>query len=287
MSDLNEPGVLFHYCSTEAMLAILQSKKVRLSSVLASNDSLEGKVSRGTLIEMFMDQVSDPNLVGEFQKLVAEQASLEGLAFCLSERGDVLSQWRGYADDGRGVAIGFSTNHLRRLSQAVGHTTWFELVEIKYHLHEHREQVQAIIDGVMKVVSDGWGKKIGLLSLGGETTYEEHFHQQQVLRQAAATHLRKLLWTTFAAKPKAFEEEQEWRLLHLMIPDVNFVCEYRASATRAIPFRTVDLFDVPGIPIVEVVLGPKHATQVDEAERMLEGLGYGNVSVKRSIASYR
>lgn len=34
-------------------------------------------------------------------------AANEGLGFCLSERGDLLSQWRGYAAQGRGVSIAF------------------------------------------------------------------------------------------------------------------------------------------------------------------------------------
>src|SRR5262249_7878269 len=34
---------------------------------------------------------------------------------CFSLDGDSLSQWRAYADDGMGVAIGFSTAELRRL----------------------------------------------------------------------------------------------------------------------------------------------------------------------------
>jgi len=29
---------------------------------------------------------------------------------CFSEKGDLLSQWRAYADDGEGVAIGFDPN---------------------------------------------------------------------------------------------------------------------------------------------------------------------------------
>lgn len=33
-------------------------------------------------------------------------------AFCLSEEADLLSQWRGYADDGRGVCIGFKKEAL-------------------------------------------------------------------------------------------------------------------------------------------------------------------------------
>lgn len=38
---------------------------------------------------------------------------MSALGFCLSEDGDVLSQWRGYADNAQGVAIGFEIENLR------------------------------------------------------------------------------------------------------------------------------------------------------------------------------
>ena len=40
------------------------------------------------------------------------EESLVGVGFCLSEEGDLLSQWRGYAADASGVVIGFSRNYL-------------------------------------------------------------------------------------------------------------------------------------------------------------------------------
>lgn len=43
---------------------------------------------------------------------------LVGLGFCLSAKGDLLSQWRGYAGNATGVAIGFSGKYLKRLSGA-------------------------------------------------------------------------------------------------------------------------------------------------------------------------
>ncbi|WP_416152053.1 DUF2971 domain-containing protein [Pseudomonas sp. Bout1] len=37
-----------------------------------------------------------------------------GLATCFSKAGDVLSQWRAYADDGQGYAIGFDSKLLKK-----------------------------------------------------------------------------------------------------------------------------------------------------------------------------
>ena len=43
-------------------------------------------------------------------------ALVDGLGFCLSKKGDLLSQWRGYADDAFGVSIGFEKDYLKKLS---------------------------------------------------------------------------------------------------------------------------------------------------------------------------
>ena len=57
-------------------------------------------------------------------------------AICFSERGDSLSQWRGYADDGSGVCIGFRADRIsgmlgkNRESKEPGHT--FEFARIRY-----------------------------------------------------------------------------------------------------------------------------------------------------------
>ena len=40
-------------------------------------------------------------------ELIEAQDAFIYWAFCLSEEGDLLSQWRGYGDDGRGFSIGF------------------------------------------------------------------------------------------------------------------------------------------------------------------------------------
>ena len=68
---------------------------------LADRDSLDEKDRRLLL-----------KGIGLFEK------TFDGLGFCLSEKCDLLSQWRGYAEDGTGVAIGFSVEYLKWLSSA-------------------------------------------------------------------------------------------------------------------------------------------------------------------------
>ena len=45
-------------------------------------------------------------------KLFSKEDETDVYCFCMSELPDSLGQWRAYADDGRGVAIGFSREFL-------------------------------------------------------------------------------------------------------------------------------------------------------------------------------
>lgn len=111
---MSNPKTLYHYCSPENFLRILQSREIQLSALKLSNDTLEGKLVARTLLRIAernkMDEQHRQRLL---EMLEFFETSCEGLGFCLSADGDLLSQWRGYANDGAGIAIGFSTDYLR------------------------------------------------------------------------------------------------------------------------------------------------------------------------------
>jgi len=109
--------ILYHYCSTEAFHSIISSRSIWLSALALSNDSMEGKM----LIDAFTrlakrDKIDRQSLVLLQDKILAYHKD-EGFGFSLSLEGDLLSQWRGYAEDGCGVSIGFSKSYLQKLTK--------------------------------------------------------------------------------------------------------------------------------------------------------------------------
>jgi len=128
--------VLYHYCSVETFLNIIRNKTIRLSDVGKSNDYMETK----WLLEYFEKEVirqyqENPSILSnqviyglddidtikflvqnEKQKMMRRTDHLFYTA-CFSENGDKLSQWRGYADDGYGVSLGFNFNVLKSISE--------------------------------------------------------------------------------------------------------------------------------------------------------------------------
>lgn len=120
------PKTLYHYCSVNTFFSIMKNKSVWMSDVRKSNDSLEVKWINGHyrlfLLNTWIDYVKsveekDSVSLKDFEKFdaikelsdfILKPELSKAWVFCLSELGDHLGQWRGYGDDGKGVAIGFN-----------------------------------------------------------------------------------------------------------------------------------------------------------------------------------
>jgi len=132
--DTASSPIVYHYCSLEAFLAIIQSKCLRLSDINTMNDSHEMHWAYSKLAEA-------ANSIAEFDEIFLEefddvfsklQLSSLPLIACLSKDGDVLSQWRAYADDGAGVALGLDTALLKKLSVRFGQVVYAEIDQLAY-----------------------------------------------------------------------------------------------------------------------------------------------------------
>ncbi len=122
--SLNDKSLKYHYCSVSTFYNMIKNQSIWLSDVSKSNDSQELKwfltKSEEALQQIWDSLISERKQAGyadnpvEVQSLYASivQAlhteTIKCWAFCLSEKRDDLGQWRGYADDGKGLSIGFN-----------------------------------------------------------------------------------------------------------------------------------------------------------------------------------
>jgi hypothetical protein len=200
------------------------------------------------------------------------------LASCLSRNGDVLSQWRAYADDGRGYAIGFHAQTIQRMA--------VRAFRIEYAPEVQVAEVSAF---VRKLHADFAGSDRG---------------EGSQFQEACET----LAVDLAAYKNPAFSEEDEVRLIHALVFEPS-----GASAKLVDPGGTA--FNLPsdpvpvgfhirdGIPVAhvdldfagavppkmvrEVVMGPRCSALATAVSVFLETLGLTEVVVKKSVASYR
>lgn len=237
-----------------------------LSSLSASNDSLEGRLVEKFLLNRVGNANLDANQISAAIQLISKSFEMsDGLGFCLSTECDLLSQWRGYADDGRGFAIGFSKSYFENefIPANQSQEPPITLEEVVYEDIEANESdfLNEIFEILMKAVQSKNDKKID--------------------------NIIKLIRRRYTIKNDAFKEESEWRLLTFFLnkPGNDHV-EYRPSGNQLTPYLPLDLSN-HSKAISAVVIGPKNVTPKSIVEKFLSKCRFENVEVTNSRATYR
>ncbi|MDB5742536.1 MAG: hypothetical protein JWR68_851 [Polaromonas sp.] len=262
---------LFHYCSTASFHAIVESNSIRLSSLSLSNDSMEGKLVGQTIGKSIAPGQGGPNDL--LRQVVEMEKGNDALGFCLSQWDDRLSQWRGYADDGAGLCIGFSKPYLKKLTAELKPDGFgdLRLEEIDYDPASHERLVKPAIDQFAKV--------LGAEGVNNYARLRDH-------ERARIGPVMDLSQKLFLLKSEAFKEEGEWRLLSTFNPQLPFKGKFHPKGNRLVPFMEIKL-KIDEHVIEQIVLGPKHVTPENVVKRFLETSGFPNVKVSRSAATYR
>jgi len=284
------PKTLYHYCSLETLLTILKSKTIRLSDLRKMQDSCE---------RSWVWRRMEPLLKDAYSKLDAldtPERSLKALehiteyweswllpggayseyALCLSEKRDLLSQWRGFADDGHGVSIGYNVGVLRLLEGK----KCFSLKSIDYSFDELK--IKEKVEQLLKYLQTDF-----LL------TREDALEVDGMLDLMAVANYM------FVKNP-AFIEEAEWRLVF----QPNYAkdnereksftykefgiksLQHRATRDKIVGYHDIDVSGYLDSLISSITVGPKcRATYIDIME-MTYALGYSGIEYFASEATY-
>ncbi|MFA5322959.1 MAG: DUF2971 domain-containing protein [Smithella sp.] len=215
------PEILYHYCSLGTFKAIIENKTIRLSNIFKMNDSSEVmhvlELLPGTVYENEQAHVNCSALPFKYKgkegkelidelvldiKKDIEKVKYPSYIASFSKHQDDLGQWRGYADDGCGVAIGYDGKKLYDIVQDSSlHIT---ITDVCYSLMEHKDYIKrAIVPLIFKALENAANN--GNVK-NGQCPYEkmvliEIVHAVSACLLAAAQY-----------KHKDYENEQEWRL---------------------------------------------------------------------------
>lgn len=110
--------ILYHYCNLQAFMSIIKTKQLWLTDPRSMNDSTECwwymTVLKDVLSELYKKENIDVARLNEIHQMAYANGSFRKFLTSFSEEENSLSQWRGYADDGRGFAIGFDVKKNER-----------------------------------------------------------------------------------------------------------------------------------------------------------------------------
>lgn len=107
------PAIIYHYTDDAGLRGILESGKIWLSDIFSLNDPSELSHGFSILVETLKASASSgppeaklfANSMDRFQVRIRDTAQYFSCSF--SATGDDLGQWRAYADNGHGYALGF------------------------------------------------------------------------------------------------------------------------------------------------------------------------------------
>jgi hypothetical protein len=225
-NNYSADNIVYHYCDLETFRKIIRKPKLRLTNIVKSNDESEIKYGLGVFkeetymsIRRVVRKLKNPELIefsenfdsDEFFSTLFEATDFAYYAVCFSQAGDSLSQWRAYANNGNGVAIGFNTSYLKTFSRY--RNRLLEYRKINYSKNALRKIITEYLEKALTVISEG-------------EAILQCDYENVLLRL-----LSKAIYSSVFYKHHAFKEEKEFRLAYF--PFLNL------GSLKAKTFNTV------------------------------------------------
>ncbi|MGM7893081.1 DUF2971 domain-containing protein [Yersinia enterocolitica] len=266
-------SLIYHYCNPEAFLQIIEKKKLWLSATNNMNDSAEDRWvenSLGNVLRSIIDETNNDWCNQVWSSFTV--SNLPKYVACFSTDDDSLSQWRAYALDGEGVAIGFDESRFGLGDSLRLHgETIIKLSKIDYlDTHELEREISLLLNKYYVMPGNS---EESLLILTD-----------------------KLNELGMQIKNPAFEEEKEKRIIYWPTSSLSYdvprldqpeqvgELRYRIASGYLTSYYEFDFSALNAI--ADVVLGPKNKfTEYD----IYKFLNINDVFAKprRSAATYR
>lgn len=275
------PERIYHYCSMEKALSVLRNRIFWLSPTEKMNDITETEYLKEYIPKYLTEEIKRqaknfPANPLDFYKSLEEQRAF---CCCFSQQRDLLSQWRAYADMGRGLSIGVHP-------QTMGLLDYFPFKTTKPLEEGHVSLVPMIYNN----------RNQCKLLIRQITNQHEKFQELgNVGHPLLAGFLADF---PYIFKHPAYEEEQEWRMITRCNQEKNSLLgcysniQYSVTSKGLTPYMEWS-FDskqnntISDCPIVEITIGPASETNVQDMRLFLKDNGYENVEVKKSKIPYR
>lgn len=208
---------LYHYTTNMGLIGVLSSKKLWATKIQYLNDSEE--LSYAISMTKDLSEHALTCLVDPIKTKLDKISSINVCTFSLTENGDLLSQWRGYAHS-MGYAIGFDKNSLQKMLGS-------ELT-LSPCIYNPQHQKETLIDLIREISSDYVQEAGHEFSKNAVDKYMEIFVQKFLERAPMIKH-------------PGFEEEKEWRIITKPINAMSKNWKVRCGKYSLIPYYEIEI----------------------------------------------
>lgn len=317
--------LVYHYCSNQKMISIIENKEMRLSDISKSNDYKELCMFYPGLFDRIEEAYKENPFELEYKAKVGNEAikclltdidsligeelrtgAITSFVTCFSGARDKLSQWRGYADDGKGGALGFSVKKLRKYAD---NTKELKFVKVKYISRDELENI--VREKSLEIISL-WQQK----NIKKEKFFEKidgPDYKDMLFCILCYEDINKVMIDSLAYKDIGFEEEDEYRLFTLR-PNLKFsdkdiikkfeneylknyldndiVAEklkFNITNDNIVPYYPINMTEISEKSIKEILLGPNNRIILSDLYLLLNNYNWDSKDIKigYSSISYR
>ena len=272
------PDIAYHYCSEAGFRGIIESSEFWLADSEYTNDSQESRWAIGKIESLLHEHLPDE---ADAQVDFLRRTQIPPHIACLSKYSDRLSLWRGYADDGRGFAIGIDVRTLPVVENVM-------------------ESSASTMPAFGELFFDRPARLLGIAypedlqeSLVAAVCRRYRAQRQSEPSTAQLALQMNLYAVSLMLKNPAFIEEGEWRIVGEQTIRVTST-EAAEHGTSPYPLREANhdgrqhrAFPLARDQIVEVWLGPQNDHTDNDIKSLLANWSVTQATINRSTASYR
>jgi len=270
-------SLIYHYTSFDTIYNILKSKNLRACDLRKLNDKNEHKIWFDIFDQVYLNVINkeDSKDYLEFIDILKEKVNnykkYECYVTCLTNERDLLSQWRAYGDDGKGICIGFNISKLLSdLYKNNDENNEFRL------LHGHLEYDYS------KVYKDVYTKILDLVrdfNISGLTCLE-YLNQVDKVK-LIDSECQRIFMRLQDLKESSFFEEKEYRLFWMENADAKLKEVKSFQRNRAyVPFVEL-FFGNELLPIEEIIIGPSILDKSYALENVTDALKHNGYDVSQ------
>lgn len=214
---------IYHYCSADTFMAIVQNKTLRLSDLNKTNDYMEKRWANKFIVSMLQEKLDEYGIdmkleedywydeqsnnhlqyyKKEVERVLYDESPV--LITCFSEKKDILSQWRAYGQDGTGVAIGFNYKVISLLNDK--RDVFFE--KVIYKENKQKEKLGQLIESVIIYIQNMFEEDKARISDDFNVYFKEEF---DAFCEVLVDYIGPI---SCIIKNPAFSEEKEIRIIY-------------------------------------------------------------------------
>ncbi|MFV0593404.1 MAG: DUF2971 domain-containing protein [Draconibacterium sp.] len=216
--------LIYHYTSLESAISIIETQSFFCSHINFLNDKKEYKYGVELLSDIF-SRLENENFETEIIKIAKENISKihssERFTTCFSKEGDLLGQWRAYANNGKGLSIGFD---LFKFEKSIQQKIYGKHVD--YDRESQEETLKELIKQVIKFYN----------KFKEKVNWKEHSYEWLV----ASVIFEYLDGIIAPYKDNCFKDEKEYRFEYVIDGKINKKGKeewrFRASDNLIVPY---------------------------------------------------